>query len=188
MHDLTVLKNQLARIARALDDPQFLLPRSNDEAIVKHREDRLSALQSELQDICRRLPGIESAVGLQERQLKSIPRDHRWPAQHRVNQLNTDLDDVRKLADLLAQRVLDLLKRNGTLDFGQKTKAVKELAEYGDKILGHGTGTEILKASSGAVIQPAVQPMPTLSDVVPLVMMACVGLKYLIDKFRSPTS
>ncbi len=103
--------------------------------------------------------------------------------QDRVKQLTKDLDDVRKQAEVLADKVLELLKKNGTLDVAQRAKAFQELAEYGEKAFGHGTRAEILKGISGPVYQQPSQVTAPLGAVVPLIVLACVGLKRLSEKF-----
>jgi hypothetical protein len=178
MYDLPALKYQLTAIARALDDPEFLLPRPNQEAAVASREDKLRKLQADLEDIWkRRLSLVESSIKSEEMRIKSVPHDKRWPLQDRVKQLTKDLDDLRKQAEVLVNKVLDLLRKNGMLDMGQRAKAFQELAEYREKVFGHGTRAEILKGFSGPVYQQSPHVTTPLSAVVPLIVLACVGLK-----------
>jgi hypothetical protein len=188
MYDLPALKHRLTTIARALDDPEFLLPRPSEEAAVTRREDKLRKVQADLEDIWkRRIPLLESAINSEERRVKSAPPDKRWPLQDRVKQLAKELEEVRKLADVLANKILELLKNNGTLDLGQRAKAFQELAEYGEKVFGHGTRAEILKGFSGPTYQRPSQVDTPLSAVVPLIVLASVGLRRLSEKLR-PTS
>jgi hypothetical protein len=173
MYDLPALKHQLTAIARALDDPEFLLPRSNEEATVRRLEDKLRKVQTDLEDIWkRRIPLVEFVINSEERRVKSVPHHKRWPLQDRVKQLAKELDDVRKLADVLANKVLELLKNNGTLDLGQATKVGQELAEYGEKIFGHAARAEILEGFSGPIYKRPSQVDTPLSAVIPLIALA----------------
>jgi hypothetical protein len=184
MYDLPALKHQLSSIARALSDPEFLLPRPNEDERVARREEKLWKLQDDLEGIWkRRIPQVESSIKSEEARIKSIPHDSRWPMQDRVKQLTKELDDVRKEAEVLAEKVLELLRKNGTLDMGQRAKAFQDLAEYGEKVFGHGTRAEILNGMSGPVYQQPSQLSTPLNSIVPLVVLACVGLKRLSEKF-----
>lgn len=185
MYDLTILKRQLASIAVTLNEPKFLLPRSADQATAKLIDEELLRVQVELEDISkRRLPQLESSIRSAESRLTSIPRDHRWPAQDRVNQYSADLEDVRKKAAALAERALHLFIKNGELNAGQTAQDLQSLAEWGEKAFGHGTASLISRAFSGTVIYQAPTETVSISSVIPFVVFACVIIKRLREKIE----
>ena len=171
---------------RSLDDPELLLGRPNDETKATQQAEKLAKLGDDLKDILsRQIRVVELSIRSEEQRLKSIPYDKRWPAQDRVKGLTADLERLRKEAEGLAKKVRDLVEKN-ELNLMQKGKAFEDLAEYGEKVIGHGSRVQIQQALSAPVYRPVGEGGHVqISSIVPLIVLACAGLKRLSEIMKS---
>ncbi len=185
MTELAVLKQQMASISRTLDDPEFLLPRPSDESKAKRLGERLAKLSDDLRDIVsRRIPLLEAEIRSQEQRLKSTSRDARWLAKDRVKQLTADVQEAQSDASKLAKKVRDLLEKNVTPNFMETGQSLRDLVEYAEKAFGKERGAQIQQILSGPVYRPVVKVSSMdIHVIVPLIVLVCVGLKRLSEKF-----
>lgn len=183
MSDLNLIRQQMVRISHSLDDPELMLGRPNDDHKAEELAQRLERLHDETQDILeRQIRKVAKSLRSEEQRLKSIPHDNRWSAKQRVAQLNAELKWLQKEAESLAKKVLDLLDKNGLLNVMQTGRALGELAEAAEKVLGHGVRVQMQQALLQA---PVIMPIETISadqldKTVPFVVLAVYGMKRLI--------
>ncbi len=186
MAELSAIRANIAHMKQQLlNFPVFVTGRPDSAAKAEKEATRLEQVRETLRIIIRDLNGNESQIRLREAELKTIPRDRRWPAEQSLKQLGENVREVKQEAEALAELVRDLLDRNGLLNPIQKTKAIIDLLKELEKGSGSEMQAILQHATSRATIGPPQAGSNSLTGIVPALAFVYLALSILARKFRT---
>lgn len=192
MATTSALRIRLVQIRQELAvSPVMMFGRSNDDSEQEKQAARLDKLSDNLRVIIRDLKSSANLIQLQQQALwQNVPKQNRWSASASLKQQSEDIGGVLREAEGLLKVVFDLLRKNGLGNPMQVAHDLSDLMENFEKVFGHEAGVqiaEIQQISKGPSYVPGHGAEPLAMEphqLVPLLAVAYLGMKWLVKKWR----
>jgi hypothetical protein len=191
MKDLGAFSRHLQEVNQSLVKSPLFTGSPSDSKKAEEEAVRLETFKDEVHIIIRELTNSENFLSVRRGNVRKLPRDERFAAEHALKQQIANIARVKQDAIDLAETIARILDKNGP-GSANWMRSAGEWAEDAVNEMQAGAHpelkTEIEHAMlKGANLVPAseLSSDPNYSVVVPVVVFICLGLDRLVKKLRS---